>query len=294
MYIRPELRAGAAVMSLFDPTNPLIRRAGRIVPALWPVPYIHGVRTRRVKNRDIHATIYEPENPRAAVLWIHGGGLLMGHPRQDVKHLKETAAEVGVTVVAPHYRFAPEHPYPAALDDVHSAHHWLLTHAEELGVRPEHIVIGGQSAGGGLAAALCQRLHDEGGIQPAGQWRFCPMLDDRAASDERNVIWDADSNARAWRYYVRENPDAPYAVPGRRVDLAGLPPAWLYAGGSELFYAEILDYADRLKLAGVPTQCEVVEGGVHAFELWAPHTAAAKRLLMSSRMWLTSTLDALD
>lgn len=294
MYIRPELRPGAAVMSLFDPTNPLIRRAGRVVPALWPAPYIHGVHTRRVKNRDIHATIYEPENPRAAVLWIHGGGLLMGHPRQDVKHLKETAAEVGVTVVAPHYRFAPEHPFPAALDDVHSAHHWLLTHTEELGVRPEHIVIGGQSAGGGLAAALCQRLHDEGGIQPAGQWLFCPMLDDRAASDERNVIWDADSNAQAWRYYVQDDPTAPYAVPGRRADLTGLPPAWLYAGQSELFYNEILDYAERLEAAGVPTQCEVVEGGVHAFELWAPHTVAAKHLLMSSRMWLDSTLNALD
>ena len=127
-----------------------------------------------------------------------------------------------------------------------------------------------------------------------GQWLFCPMLDDRAASDERNVIWDADSNARAWRYYVQDDPTAPYAVPGRRADLTGLPPAWLYAGHSELFYGEILDYAERLKHAGVPAQCEVVEGGVHAFELWAPHTAAAKRLLMSSRMWLDSTLNALD
>ncbi len=294
MYIRPELRPGAAVMSLFDPTNPLIRRAGRVVPALWPAPYIYGVRTRRVKNRDIRATIYEPDNPRAVVLWIHGGGLLMGHPRQDVKHLKDTAAQLGVTVVAPHYRFAPEHPYPAALDDVHSAHHWLLNHADELGVRADRIVIGGQSAGGGLAAALCQRLYDEGGTQPVGQWLFCPMLDDRAASDECNVIWDADSNAQAWRYYVQDDPTAPYAVPGRRADLTGLPPAWLYAGQSELFYNEILVYAERLEAAGVPTQCEVVEGGVHAFELWAPHTAAAKHLLMSSRMWLDSTLNALD
>ena len=294
MYIRPELRAGAAVMSLFDPTNPLIRRAGRVVPALWPAPYIYGVRTRRVKTRDIRATIYEPDNPRAVVLWIHGGGLLMGHPRQDVKHLKDTAAQLGVTVVAPHYRFAPEHPYPAALDDVHSAHHWLLNHADELGVRADRIVIGGQSAGGGLAAALCQRLYDEGGTQPVGQWLFCPMLDDRAASDECNVIWDADSNAQAWRYYVQDDPTAPYAVPGRRADLTGLPPAWLYAGQSELFYNEILVYAERLEAAGVPTQCEVVEGGVHAFELWAPHTAAAKHLLMSSRMWLDSTLNALD
>ena len=197
-------------------------------------------------------------------------------------------------MVAPHYRFAPEHPYPAALDDVHSAHHWLLNHADELGVRTDRIVIGGQSAGGGLAAALCQRLYDEGGTQPVGQWLFCPMLDDRAASDERNVIWDADSNAQAWRYYVQDDPTAPYAVPGRRADFTGLPPAWLYAGQSELFYNEILDYAERLEAAGVPTQCEVVEGGVHAFELWAPHTAAAKHLLMSSRMWLDSTLNALD
>lgn len=294
MYIRPELRAGAAFMSLWDPTNPLIRRAGRIVPALWPAPLIQGVRTQQVKNTEIHATIYSPENPRGAVLWIHGGGLLMGHPRQDVKHLKETAAEVGVTLVAPRYRFAPENPYPAALDDVYSAHHWLLTHAEELGIRPDRIVIGGQSAGGGLAAALCQRLHDEGGLQPAGQWLFCPMLDDRAASTDRNPIWDADSNAQAWRFYVNGNPDAPYAVPGRRADLSGLPPAWLYAGSSELFYGEIVDYAERLKAAGVPTECEVIDGGVHAFELWAPHTAAAKRLLMSSRVWLQSTFNTLD
>ena len=161
-------------------------------------------------------------------------------------------------------------------------------------VRTPWIVIGGQSAGGGLAAALCQRLYDEGGIQPAGQWLFCPMLDDRAASTDRNPIWDADSNAQAWRYYTNGKPDAPYAVPGRRAELSGLPPAWLYAGSSELFYGEIVDYAERLKSAGVPTQCEVVDGGVHAFELWAPHTAEAKRLLMNSRVWLQSTLNALD
>ena len=120
------------------------------------------------------------------------------------------------------------------------------------------------------------------------------MLDDRTASTDRNPIWDVDSNAQAWRFYVDGNPEAPYAVPGRRTDLSGLPPAWLYAGSSELFYGEIMDYAERLKTAGVPTQCEVVEGGVHAFELWAPHTAAAKRLLMRSRVWLQSTLNALD
>ena len=116
MYIRPELRAGAAVMSLFDPTHPFIRHAGRVVPALWPAPYIHGVRTRHVQSKDIRATIYEPENPRAVVLWIHGGGLVMGHPRQDVKHLKETAAEVGVTVVAPHYRFCLLYTSPSPRD----------------------------------------------------------------------------------------------------------------------------------------------------------------------------------
>ena len=79
------------------------------------------------------------------------------------------------------------------------------------------------------------------------------MLDDRTASTDRNPIWDVDSNAQAWRFYVDGNPEAPYAVPGRRTDLSGLPPAWLYAGSSELFYGEIMDYAERLKTAGVPT-----------------------------------------
>ena len=141
-------------------------------------------------------------------------------------------------------------------------------------MNPHRALIAGESAGGGLAAALAQRLHDEGGVQPLAQLLFCPMLDDRTAlredlSREHFYMWDNANNRSGWSCYLGQSPGAdqvpPYSVPARRESLAGLPPAWVGVGTADLFLDENEAYATRLEAEGVETELFVAEGGMHSF-----------------------------
>ncbi|UNX56235.1 alpha/beta hydrolase [Georgenia sp. TF02-10] len=230
-----------------------------------------------------------------ALLWLHGGGMLIGAAVQDQARCTSIARELGITVVSADYRLAPEHPFPAPLDDCHTVWRWLVAHAAERGIDPARVAVGGQSAGGGLAAGLVQRLHDEGGPQPAAQWLFCPMLDDRTAANReldavRHFVWNNSSNHAGWRAYLGQEPGgdgvAPYAAPARRADLSGLPPAWIGTGDIELFFAEDRDYAQALTAAGVDCTLDVVPGAPHGFESLAASTDLARRYVARSRDWL--------
>jgi len=223
---------------------------------------------------------------------------VIGTARMDDLLCGETARDTGAIVVSADYRLAPKHPFPAAHDDVHAAWSWLRAHAAGLGVDPDRIAIGGQSAGGGLAAALIQRLRDEG-VSVAAQLLLCPMLDDRTAADRaldarRHLVWNNRANLVGWRSYLGHEPGAEtvpaYAVPGRREDLAGLPPAWIYWSEIELFAAEDRAYADRLAAAGVPVTVVTLDDTAHGFEAWAYAAPPAQELLAGARAWLAETL----
>jgi acetyl esterase/lipase len=185
------------------------------------------------------------------------------------------AKTLGVPVICPAYGLAPQAPFPAALDDAHAAWHRVLAQAEALGIDAAKIVIGGYSAGGGLAAGLVHRLHDEGGQQPAGQLLIYPMLDDRTAQRReldhpRHSIWSNTNNRFAWPAYLGGQRDAqalPYAAAARRADLAGLPPAWVGVGTCDLFLDEGRAYAARLAAAGVATAYDEVPGAIHGFDM---------------------------
>lgn len=269
----------------------------RIAVRLLIVPRSDAVRVTRARAGAATVRVYVPTGARGGggLLWIHGGGLLFGDAKQDEALCLSTAERLGLVVVSANYRFAPEHPFPAAHDDVRGAWHWFLDHADELGVDPRRIVVGGESAGGGLAAALVQRLHDDGGVQPCGQWLFAPMLDDRTAARreldaERHFVWDNEANREGWSGYLGTSPGADavpaYAAPARRTDLSGLPPAFLTWGDIELFAAEDRAYAEALRGAGVPVTTDVVEGAPHGFENWARTTPAARALLDRAQEWL--------
>jgi acetyl esterase/lipase len=210
----------------------------------------------------------------------------------------ETAQQLGVTVVSVDYRLAPTHPYPAAIDDVYAAWRWLVAHAAELRLSRDRLAVGGQSAGGGLAAGLVQRLHDEGAAV-AGQWLFCPMLDDRTAADRthdgtEHYVWNNRSNLVGWGSYLGVAPGGPasppYAAAARREDLTGLPPAWIYTSDIELFHDEDVEYARRLEAAGVDVTLEVVHAAPHGFEAWATDSPLAQGLFRSARAWLGARL----
>ncbi|MGE2692051.1 alpha/beta hydrolase [Mycolicibacterium pulveris] len=262
-------------------TRAMWRRVPRDVEALT-LPSGVGVRLFRPGDGG-------PAGP--ALLWIHGGGYVIGHPAQDDVLCRRFARELGVTVASVDYRLAPEHPYPAALEDCYSALTWL---AGLPSVDPARVAIGGASAGGGLAAALALWARDRGEVPVAAQLLVYPMLDDRTA-DRRDLdnpghrLWNQSSNKFGWAAYLG-NADPDVAVPARREDLSGLPPAWIGVGSLDLFHDEDLAYAERLKAAGVPCEVEVVDGAFHGFDGIAPKAAVSQGFFNSQCAMLRQAL----
>lgn len=236
-------------------------------------------RERTVEGKPLW--VFEPRERRgrAMILWVHGGGRIVGHPLQIAPAAIRSAHQLGILTATATYRKAPQHPFPAAHDDLLAVWQHLQTHADELGIDPHRIVLAGESAGGGLVAELTHRLHDLGGPQPAGQVLVYPMLDDRTAADRsldgQHAIWSNTSNHTAWKAWLGQEPGGdqvpPYAVAARREDLSGLPPAWLMVGDQDLFEAEGLRYVSRLRDAGIDAELFMIEGGFHGFFAVAGH-----------------------
>jgi acetyl esterase/lipase len=200
-----------------------------------------------------------------AMLWIHGGGTIMGHASQDDRHLRKLSHLTGVAVAAVEHRLAPEHPYPTPVEDCYAALLWL---ARQPWVDPDRVAVGGASAGGHFAAAVAQRVHDRSEIKLSFQLLVYPMLDDRTGADRngpRRIMWTETDNQLAWHWYLN-GADPEEAAPARREDLSGLAPAWIGVGTLDLFYQECLEYARRLREAGVPVHEEIVPGAFHAFD----------------------------
>lgn len=236
----------------------------------------------------VSVRLYRPrslEGPAPALLWNHGGGFLFGSPVQDEAGSIEFARELGVTVIAPRYRKAPEHTAPAPVEDAYTTLSWMVSGTERLGIDPARIAIGGASAGGGITAALALMCRDRGGPAPVFQLLVYPMLDDRTTlrTDLDTLptrLWSVDDNRFAWRAYLNRFPGgtgvSPYAAAARSQDLSGLPPAWIGVGTLDLFHDEDLVYAERLRAAGTPCEVDVVEGAFHGFEAFLPRAGVSR------------------
>jgi acetyl esterase/lipase len=214
--------------------------------------------------------------PGPALLWIHGGGFVIGAAAQDDDLCRYLARALGIVVAAVDYRLAPEHRFPVPLHDCHDALIWLARHAS---VDPTRIAVGGASAGGGLAAALALLASERGEADIAFQLLAYPMLDDRTATrtdlDQRNFrLWNNRANRFGWQSYTGQAPGSDQisglAAPARAADLSQLPPAWIGVGTLDLFYEEDLAYADRLRQGGVPCTLNVVDGAFHGFDSIRP------------------------
>ncbi|WP_435768839.1 alpha/beta hydrolase [Nocardioides sp. SYSU DS0651] len=214
---------------------------------------------------------------RAALVWMHGGGYLVGQAEQEVPFLADLAVELGVVGVSVDYRLAPEHPHPAPVEDCYAALRWVHQHADELGVDRARVLVGGESAGGGLAAALSTLARDRAELAVAKQVLVYPMLDDRTAAPGAELspfagqfMWTPGSNRFGWRSLLGREPGgpgvSPYASPARAEDLRGLPPTYLEVGNLDLFLDEDIAYARRLIHAGVPTDLHVIAGAVHGYK----------------------------
>jgi acetyl esterase/lipase len=303
--VHPELRKATASFPKLPVGSNFGRKLTRLLlPLLLPKTKVpEGVTIEWVKAATgQRLRVYTPAGTktRPAMLYIHGGGMMIGAPQMDDGLLSNLASELDILIVSPEYRLAPEHPYPAPVDDCHEAWQWMLANSSKLGIDSSRIAIGGESAGGGLAAGLVLRIHDEGGQRPIAQWLLCPMLDDRTAQDRTldgvdHFIWNNKLNLAGWSSYLStkfgtEQVPA-YAAPSRRSDFNGLPKAWIGVGDVELFYQEDKKYAENLKAAGVSCELDVVAGGPHAFEGMVPEAEVSKDYLARAKAWLGKALN---
>ena len=234
----------------------------------------------------VRALLYRPSD-RAATgagyLHIHGGGYVLGMPEGSDPTNLQVCARLGAVVLSVDYRLAPEHPIPAPLDDCYAGLAWLHEQAPALGVDRNRIGIGGESAGGGLAAALAIKARDAGEHAICHQHLTYPMLDDRTGTPEQpgdplvgDFMWTRQSNQYGWRSYLGDAPAEAPQVPARLEDFAGLPATWLATAALDLFRDENIDYAHKLMLAGVRTELVSYPAACHGFQM-VPGTRLAER-----------------
>lgn len=236
------------------------------------------------------AKIYEPTlrtgSKLPAMLWIHGGGYVMGHPDMDDALCERFVQAANCVVVSVDYRLAPEHPYPAAIHDCYAGLTWMTDEAESLGIDLERVAIAGASGGGGLTAALALMARDKGGPALIFQMPLYPMIDNRnrtASSHEieaENATWNRTNNLAAWSMYLGESADdsqvSAYAVPSRAENLAGLPPTYTCVGQLDLFRDETIEYVTRLAQAGVDVEFHLYPGCYHCFEVFVPEAEVSQ------------------
>lgn len=286
--IRAEVEAEVAALGDLS-------RAGRFTVSEPSVPGLDG-------EPEVPLLVCTPAGAPASrplLYYIHGGGFFCNDHRTGLGQLLETAERFGATLISVGYRLAPEHPYPAQINDAYAGLLWAADHAEELGIDPERIVVTGISAGGGLTAALALTVRDKGGPRLLGQLLMCPMLDDRnnsasAVQMDGVDFWNRSFNGFGWSSLLGDaqaGPDVPqYAAPARATDLADLPPAFLDVGSAECLRDEVLAYADRIWQAGGKAELHVWPGGIHAFDREAPEARISKTAVAARNDWLQRLL----
>ncbi|MBS0473624.1 MAG: alpha/beta hydrolase [Proteobacteria bacterium] len=223
---------------------------------------------------------------RPALLHIHGGGMVIGSARSMQHGPSGVASALGIPVASIDYRLAPEHPFPLPQRDCLAGLNWLFDTAPALGIDPQRIGIIGESAGGGLAAAVAQMARDLGGPKLAAQFLTYPMLDHRTGGADcphdnpvtGEFVWTRDLNHFGWSAlqgdYALDDDRIGWFSPSRAASLAGLPPAWIATGSLDLFFDEDIDYARRLVAAGVPVELHSYPGAIHGFNAIADSALA--------------------
>jgi len=275
----PELRE---FMSASRLTTDQLTRGGNVIVSERTVP---GTSTSAPEITLLILTPREHKNSRPAIYHIHGGGMVSGDRYSLPPEAPSWVEDLGVVLVSVEYRLAPEHPYPAPVEDCYAGLVWLATHADELGIDKEKLAILGLSAGGGLAAAVALLARDRGGPVLTHQFLGCPMIDDRGITHSSQELdgegsWDRTSNQTGWDALLgdrAQRSDVPYyAAPARAEDLSGLPPTFIDVGQAETFRDESITYAARLSRAGVPVEFHMWPGGFHGFAQGVPHAPVSR------------------
>lgn len=288
--MRKALATAQAAMAEGVEPNPNVSCEERFIPGPEGAP---GVRVK----------IYRPKNQSETLpclYHIHGGGMILGSIDGEEAQLSSYAEKLHAVIISPDYRLAPEHPYPAPVEDCYAGLKWAAENASELKIDPKRLVIGGESAGGGLAAGTALLARDRKGPEIAYQYLIYPMLDDRNITPSSREFsgewpgWSLELNELGWKAYLGElagTNDVPsYAAPAREEDLSNLPPAYIEVGALENFRDEDIDYAKRLMQAGVSVELHVYPGAFHGFEVANPEAKISQKAVNLRMSALTKAL----
>ena len=302
--IDPEIASALAALgvrfdTLSDATLPRIRerRAQTPLPAVSDLVQRrdHAVPARPPVSVRVHRPV-AAQGPRPCIYWMHGGGLVLGTNLADDARFDAWCPALDCMAASVEYSLAPEAKYPAPLEDCYAGLAWLHANAEALGIDARRIGIGGASAGAGLAAGLVLLARDRGELPVAFQALIYPMIDDRqvtVSSRWNDPVWPPQANRYGWDSYLGElRGDAVpcYAAAARATDLRGLPPTFISVGALDGFADEDIDYATRLRHAGVPVELHVYAGAPHGFDSLTPGTAIARRANREIMAWLATVL----
>lgn len=270
--------------------------------SMFQPPNLEGVTVTEeeipTEDGTVKVLIYRPadvEDVRPGILWIHGGGYILGTAESPIS--ATFARDMKAVVVSVDYRLAPEHPFPAGVNDSTAALRWMAENADRLGINPDRIVVAGESAGAGMAAGVVLRNRDEDGPKVAFQFLIYPMLDNLhdtpSGSLDGYPLWDRQTSLNAWEMYLGGTPGldaSPYAAAARAKDLSGLPPTFITVGAAELFRDEDIEYAQRLMAAGVPTQLAVFPGVFHGGQSFVPDAPVSQAMIQSYTTALRAAL----
>ena len=256
-------------------------RDGRMMPALVVSRKNPQGDPRENISQDLKRKLHKDV---PGILWIHGGGYVTG--MKEMVHMSraiDLVKNYGAVVISPGYRLSFVKPYPAATEDCYDALLYIKDHAKELGIRKNQIMVGGESAGGGLCAAVCMMARDRRKVNIAYQMPLYPMLDNydtETSANNHGKVWNTRKNHIAWKLYLRGDAGksvSPYAAPARQTDYSNLPPAYSFVGTDEPFYAETCTYIENLQKAGVEAVMDVYNSNMHAFDMLKPQLEISKQ-----------------
>ncbi|VUC34211.1 unnamed protein product [Clonostachys rosea] len=270
------------------------------------LPFTHEERSVPGPNGPVTLSIFHPKDsivagksPCPAIYNLHMGGMICGTRFSGLREPLSWVQAVGGVCISAEYRQAPEHPFPAALEDSYAGLAWIGSHLQELNIDPDRLMVSGQSAGGSLAAAMALLSRDRKGPRLCAQLLDSGMFDDRTETvscqqymDEG--LWTGAVNKMAWDAFLGPNAGhervSPYAAVVRTTDLSNLPPAYVTVGAAEIFRDENMAYAQKLFAAGVPTELHVWPGGYHCFDMMVPDAAVSKASLAAKLSWVKKAL----